>query len=102
MSESQPITEAMFYILLSLLHPGHGYGMMKRITELSGGRLNIGPGTLYGVLTRMRKEGYIVLDTEDGRRKTYSITETGKKALRDEYARLRLMVRDGAVLEDEQ
>lgn len=96
------MTEAMFYILLSLLHPGHGYGMMQRITELSGGRLNIGPGTLYGVLTRMRKEGYIVLDTEDGRRKTYSITETGKKALRDEYARLRLMVRDGAVLEDEQ
>ncbi len=102
MSDSQPMTEAMFYILLSLLHPCHGYGIMQRIIDLSGGRINMGPGTLYGVLTRMKKEGYIVLDTEDGRRKTYSITETGKKALRDEYARLKLMVSDGAALEDER
>ena len=102
MSESQPMTEAMFYILLSLLHTGHGYGMMQRINELSGGRLSIGPGTLYGVLTRMRKEGYITLDAEDERRKTYSITASGRKALRDEYTRLKLLVRDGAVMEEEQ
>lgn len=102
MSESQSMTEAMFYILLSLLHPGHGYGMMQRISELSGGRLSIGPGTLYGVLTRMSQEGYITLDAEDGRRKTYSITASGRKALRDEYARLKLLVRDGAVMEEEQ
>lgn len=101
MSEQQPMTEAMFYILLALLHPGHGYGMMQRIRELSGGRLEMGPGTLYGVLTRMKKEGLIVLAGEEERRKTYAITDAGRQALRQEYQRLQLMVRDGRILEEE-
>ena len=54
---SQPMTEAMYYILLALLRPGYGYGMMQRIRELSGGRVDMGPGTLYGVLTRMKQDG---------------------------------------------
>ena len=58
---STPMTEATFYILLSLIHPSHGYGMMQSIKELSKGRLIMGPGTLYGVLTRMNKEGLIGL-----------------------------------------
>ena len=99
MAEQGPMTEAMYYILLSLLKPGHGYGMMQRIKELSGGRLVMGPGTLYGVLTRMNKEGLIVLTGEDGRRKNYAITEAGKAALLSEYERLKRLVADGAVLE---
>lgn len=78
MAEQHPMTEAMYYILLALLKPGHGYGMMQRIRELSGGRLEMGPGTLYGVLSRMNREGWIVLTGEEGRRKTYAITEAGK------------------------
>lgn len=101
MSEQQPMTEAMFYILLALLHPGHGYGMMQRIRELSDGRLEMGPGTLYGVLTRMKKEGLIVLTDEQERRKNYAITDAGRRALRQEYRRLQLMVRDGRILEEE-
>ncbi len=101
MEQFGPMTEANFYILLALTHPGHGYGMMQRIKELSGGRINMGPGTLYGVLTRMQKEGMIVLTGEEGRRKNYAITEAGEKALRAEYARLKQMVNDGKVLEDE-
>ena len=77
MAEQQPMTEAAYYILLSLLHPGHGYGMMQRIRELSGGRLVMGPGTLYGVLSRMSREGLIVLTGEADRRKTYAITDQG-------------------------
>jgi DNA-binding PadR family transcriptional regulator len=100
MAEIQPMTEAMFYILLALLRPGHGYGMMLRISELSGQRLRMGPGTLYGVLTRMKKEKLIALESETGRRKTYAITERGRKALLDEYERLKMMVRDGLILED--
>lgn len=53
------MSEAMYYILLALLHPVHGYGVMQRVRELSGGRLVLGPGTLYGILTRMHTEGYI-------------------------------------------
>jgi len=94
------MTEAMYYILLSLLRPGHGYGMMQRIRELSGGRLVMGPGTLYGVLSRMNREGLIVLTGEEGRRKNYAITEAGKNALLLEYGRLKRLVEDGAVLEE--
>ena len=100
MAEQQPMTEAAYYILLSLLHPGHGYGMMQRIRELSGGRLVMGPGTLYGVLSRMSREGLIVLTEEAGRRKTYAITDQGRQALRREYDRLRHMVEDGKIIEE--
>ena len=98
----QPMTEAMYYILLALLHPGHGYGMMQRIRELSSGRVDMGPGTLYGVLKRMKKEGLIVLTGEEERRKNYAITDAGRRALRLEYRRLQDMVRDGRILEEEQ
>ena len=99
--EQGPMTEAAYYILLSLLEPGHGYGMMQRIRELSGGRLEMGPGTLYGVLSRMNKEGLIVLTGEEGRRKNYAITEAGRDALLAEYARLKRLVADGRLLEKE-
>ena len=102
MAEQQPMTEAAYYILLSLLHPGHGYGMMQRIRELSGGRLVMGPGTLYGVLTRMNREGLICLTGEEGRRKNYAITDAGREALRREYDRLKRMVADGRILEVEE
>ena len=100
MAEQGPMPEAMYYILLALLRPGHGYGMMQRIRELSGGRLVMGPGTLYGVLSRMNREGLIVLTGEDGRRKNYAITEAGKNALLLEYRRLKQLVEDGAILEE--
>ena len=99
MAEQGPMTEAMYYILLALLWPGHGYGMMQRVRELSGGRLEMGPGTLYGVLNRMNQEGLILFTGEEGRRKNYAITEAGQQALRLEYERLKRMVADGAVLE---
>ena len=85
MPDQSPMTEAMYYILLSLLRPGHGYGMMQRVKELSGGRLEMGPGTLYGVLARMNREGLI---------------ETGRTALLAEYRRLKRLVADGALLEE--
>lgn len=100
MESQSPMTEANFYILLALMKPVHGYGMMQRIKELSGGRIVMGPGTLYGVLTRMNKEGLIVLTGEEGRRKNYDITESGIKALHAEYERLKMMVNDGKILEE--
>lgn len=102
MADQGPMTEAMYYILLSLLKPGHGYGMMQRIKELSAGRLEMGPGTLYGVLSRMSREGLIVLTGEEGRRKNYAITETGRQALLAEYRRLKQLVADGSILEAER
>jgi DNA-binding PadR family transcriptional regulator len=95
-----PMTEAMYYVLLALMNPNHGYQLMYSITEVSKGRLHMGPGTLYGVLSRMQKEGLIVLEEDDGRRKTYKVTTEGKSALRTEYNRLSNMVRDGSVLKE--
>ena len=91
-----PMTEAMYYVLLALHRPAHGYQLMQQIARASHGRVQMGPGTLYGVLTRMEKEGLIVLSENDGRRKTYLLTNAGMEALRAEYSRLRAMVRDGA------
>ena len=95
------MSEAMYYILLALLHPVHGYGVMQRVRELSGGRLVLGPGTLYGILTRMHTEEYIRLESAEGRRKVYAITEAGTQALLEEYRRLKTMVQDGNILEEE-
>ncbi len=97
-----PMTEAMYYVLLTLMNPNHGYRLMNAITEVSGGRLTMGPGTLYGVLSRMQKEGLILLSEDNGRRKTYCITVEGEKALRNEYTRLLALVRDGEVLKGEE
>ncbi len=91
----QPMTEATFYILLALLRPGHGYGIMQRVKEISGGRVQVGPGTLYGVLNRMRKDGLATLETKEERRKIYALTGAGRQALEQERERLRRMVEDG-------
>ncbi len=101
MSEGQPMTEAMYYVLLALTRPDHGYGLMQRIRDLTGGRVTMGPGTLYGLITKLQKIGYIELDREDDRRKTYLITEKGKRALLEEYRRLKQLVEDGKELENE-
>lgn len=93
-----PMTEAMYYVLLALMTPNHGYSLMSEITKVSNGRVNMGPGTLYGVLARIQTEGLIALSEDDGRRKVYVITDDGRKALRNEYSRLVSLVRDGIIL----
>jgi DNA-binding PadR family transcriptional regulator len=93
-----PMTEAMYYVLLALSKPTHGYQLMIDIKEISGGRIEMGPGTLYGVLTRMLKENLLNIKQDDGRRKTYELTAQGKIALEAEYQRLKFMIRDGSFL----
>ena len=93
--ESGPMTEAMYYVLLALMNPNHGYQLMNSIKEVSKGRVNMGPGTLYGVLSRMLNEGLIIVIDYDGRRRTYAITPEGKDDLLKEYIRLMNLVEDG-------
>jgi len=95
-----PMTEAMYYVLLALMNPNHGYSLMSAITEVSHGRVNMGPGTLYGVLARIQKEGLITLSEDDGRRKVYTITDEGQEALKNEYSRLIALVNDGVILKE--
>lgn len=96
------LTEAVYYILLSLVQPMHGYGIMQNVERLSGGRLRLAAGTLYGAISSMLEKGWITaLDgTADSRKKEYLITEAGRGMLRAEYARLRELVDNGrAILE---
>ncbi|NLJ58461.1 MAG: PadR family transcriptional regulator [Tissierellia bacterium] len=96
--EGGPMTEAMYYVLLALVHPNHGYQLMNEIEEVSKGRVKMGPGTLYGVLSRLEKDELIAVVKNDGRRKTYAITQDGISALKQEYERLLSMVRDGTII----
>ena len=83
------LTEAVFYILLSLDAPLHGYGIMQNVERLSGGRVRLAAGTLYGALTTLTERGWIEAVGEDeGRRKEYRITPEGRAAVRVELARL--------------
>ncbi len=97
MAEGYALTEATYYILLSLVHPRHGYGIMQLTEELSGGRVRLAAGTLYGALSALSDKGWIIqLPAEDeSRRKEYRLTEKGMQALRREIARLRELADNG-------
>ena len=94
-----PMTEAMYYVLLALKNPNYGYQLMQSIKEVSRGRIEMGPGTLYGILSRLQEDNLIKLNADDGRRKTYSLTIRGEIALEEEYKRLKEMVLDGLIIE---
>ena len=98
----QPIalTEAVYYILLSLDEPLHGYGIMQNVEQLSGGRVRLAAGTLYGALNTLLDKGWIeaLPETESSRRKEYRITETGRQAVQAEIGRLRELLENGEKL----
>lgn len=92
---NQPLTEAVYYILLSLQRPLHGYGIMQNVNSLTGGRVNIGAGTLYGAINTLLKKNLIAEYKLDPYKKDYIITEHGKEVLRQELIRLRELVFNG-------
>ena len=97
MAAESALTEAVYYILLSLATPRHGYGILQETERLSGGRLRLAAGTLYGALTSLTERGWIrLLPVEDGsRKKEYQLTRTGRAALERELERLRELVKNG-------
>ena len=98
------LTEAVYYILLSLMQPMHGYGIMQNVEKLSGGRLRLAAGTLYGAISSMLEKGWItaLAAENDSRKKEYVTTEAGQAVLRAEYRRLCELVNNGrAALEED-
>ena len=97
MPDSMALTESTYYILLSLLSPQHGYGIMQRTEEMSRGRVRLAAGTLYGALNALCDKGWILpLPVEDGsRRKEYKLTDKGRSVLIQEIARLRELADNG-------
>jgi DNA-binding PadR family transcriptional regulator len=87
------MTAASYFILAALLDgPLHGYGIIKQAESLSGGRVRLAAGTLYGALDRLAEEGFILADRQEvveGRmRRYYRLTEDGGHALHSEAARM--------------
>jgi DNA-binding PadR family transcriptional regulator len=91
----QNLTEPMYYILISLIEERCGVDIMASVEEISRGRVNVGPGTLYALLGRFEKEGMIRETEVVGRKRSYIITNKGLEILKDEYNRLILLVKDG-------
>jgi DNA-binding PadR family transcriptional regulator len=96
-TSNNSLTEATYYILLALVTPLHGYGIMQRVAELSSGRLIISAGTLYGALSTLIEKGWIeqLAVITDSRKKEYLITDIGLTVLRGEVARLEELVDNG-------
>lgn len=96
----QALTEAVYYILLSLTEPLHGYGIMQNVEKLSNGRVRLAAGTLYGAISTLLEKGWIMAlpGEKDSRKKEYQITGEGRLALMDEIARLTELLENGKKL----
>ena len=92
----QTLTEPMYYVLMALLEECCGVDIMKKVEDLSGGRVKVGPGTLYAMLDKFLKNKLIEETKVEGRKRSYMMTAYGKELLIKEYSRLKQMVMDGA------
>jgi len=89
-----PLTETVYYILMCLIEPAHGYLIMSRVEEASDGQVRLAPGTLYGALENLSKQGLIArVSSGDSRRKVYQITELGESLLAQDADRMAHMIR---------
>ena len=89
-----PMTETGFYILFCLQKERHGYSITQKVKELTEGQLSISPGTMYGTLAKMEKDGLIAFVREEEKRKLYSITELGRQILELENQRIERLYRN--------
>ncbi len=96
----RPLTETVYYVLLSLVDQRHGYGIMQFVRDMTDGRVVLGAGTLYGALSTLQGKGWIEpagADTGD-RKKEYRITSQGRDVLASELSRLERLVGDGRAM----
>lgn len=86
------MTEAVYYILLALRKPNHGYGIIQEVERLTNGRVVLGAGTLYGAIQTLEKKRWIEIysvDTTSRKKKEYVITDLGRAAFEAECVRLK-------------
>lgn len=91
------LTEAVYYILLSLTKPMHGYGIIQNVASLSDGRVHLAAGTLYGAINALLEKGWITAlpEEKESRKKEYLITDNGKEVLKSEIKRLAELYQNG-------
>ena len=88
-----PMTETGFYILYCLQEENHGYNIGQQVKQMTGGEITISPGTMYGTLSKMEKDGLIEFLREEDKRKIYRITDLGTEVLQLELKRIRRLYR---------
>ncbi len=101
MEKNTPLTEALFYILLSVRKPNHGYGIIQEVEKLTEGRVSLGPGTLYGAIQTMTAKGWIRIysaETDSRKKKEYIITDLGKTVFAEEIKRLSELLHNGQLM----
>ena len=99
-----PLTEAIFYILLAVRRPNHGYGIIQEVEALTGGRVVLGPGTLYGAIQTLTKKGWIRIyseDTSSRKKKEYLLTKEGRAVFEEERERLKELLENSGLMEEE-
>ncbi|MGP0072763.1 MAG: helix-turn-helix transcriptional regulator [Bryobacteraceae bacterium] len=97
--ETKPLSEPVLLILTSLAaHPRHGYALIKDIELLSGGRVRISTGTLFGALRRLLEDAWIERFEQDDttrQKQAYRLTRAGRRQLQLELDRMRQLTRAG-------
>lgn len=86
-----PLTETAYLVLLAMIKPNHGYGVMQFVEERTNGRVIFGPGTLYGAINNLSKKGWIkpYNESSNDRKKEYVTTDLGILQLKEETDRLK-------------
>jgi len=93
-NKNLPLTETVYYILLALTEPTHGYILMQKVEDLSDGQVRLAAGTLYGAIENLLKKGFITsVPSDDVRRKVYALTQEGEQILRADCKRIEHMQR---------
>lgn len=95
------LTEGYYYILISLYKPRHGYGIMQVTQKISGGRVRLTAGTLYGAIKILLKREWIQLYDTKGRKIEYIITPLGKQIIKNEINRLKELYDIGLIIQEE-
>lgn len=102
MEKEIPLTEAVYYILLALRKPNHGYGIIQEVEKLTKGRVSLGPGTLYGAIQTLQKKEWIRIysvDTESRKKKQYVLTEAGRAVFEAERLRLEELLKNAKLMD---
>lgn len=89
-----PMTETSFYILLCLREEMHGYSIVQKVESMTAGAVRLSPGTMYGSLSKMEKDGLIRFVREEDKRKIYHITALGHEVLELEMNRIERLYRN--------
>ncbi len=99
-TDNSALTEAVYYILLSLYQPLHGYGIMQKVERLSNGRVLLAAGTLYGAISALLDRKWIeaIQGEVTSRKKEYQITSTGRDVVEIEIDRLRELLINGEAI----